>query len=131
VVQASTALWPGYPERIELHGTRGSAVATGDRLTAWDVRDDAGSPPPLCESSLSGASDPMAVGLEAFERQLGDFADAVRAGRPPLVSGREGFEALALALGIYASCRTGRPVRIEPLQRPGGDGLRTRRRRAA
>jgi UDP-N-acetyl-2-amino-2-deoxyglucuronate dehydrogenase len=23
VIQASTSFWPGYPERIEIHGTRG------------------------------------------------------------------------------------------------------------
>ena len=47
VIQASTALWPGYSERIELHGTKGTAIVTGDQLTAWDVKEDAGEPPPL------------------------------------------------------------------------------------
>ena len=47
VIQASTALWPGYTERIEIHGSRGSAIVTGDRLTAWDVQDDHGDPAPL------------------------------------------------------------------------------------
>lgn len=113
VVQASTAIWPGYPERIEIHGTKGSAIVTGDRLTAWDVDQDRGDPPPLREQARSGASDPMAISLESFERQLADFGEAIRSGRPPLVSGREGFEALALVLGIYQSCRTGLPVPIE------------------
>ena len=47
VIQASTAFWPGYPERVELHGTNGSAIITGDRLTSWDVMQDSGPPPPL------------------------------------------------------------------------------------
>ena len=47
VIQASTALWPGYSERIELHGTKGTAIISGDQLTTWDVKDDAGEPPPL------------------------------------------------------------------------------------
>src|SRR5215216_1308239 len=33
VIQAATALWPGYGERVEVHGTSGSAVVTGDQLT--------------------------------------------------------------------------------------------------
>ena len=37
VIQASTAFWPGYSERIEIHGTKGTAVLTGDKLTTWDV----------------------------------------------------------------------------------------------
>src|SRR5689334_16004108 len=35
VIEASTAIWPGYSERIEIHGTKGTAVITGDKLTAW------------------------------------------------------------------------------------------------
>ena len=37
VIQAATAFHPGYSERIEIHGTKGTAVLTGDKLTAWDV----------------------------------------------------------------------------------------------
>jgi UDP-N-acetyl-2-amino-2-deoxyglucuronate dehydrogenase len=28
VIQASTALWPGYPERLEISGTKGTAIIT-------------------------------------------------------------------------------------------------------
>ena len=110
VIQAATALWPGYSERIEVHGTNGSAIITGDQLTAWDVKDDAGEPPPLSAGVASGASDPMAISVESFERQFLDFGEAIRTGRKPLVSGEEGYEALALVDAIYRSCRTGRPV---------------------
>ena len=54
VIQASTAMWPGYPERIEIHGTRGTAIITGDKLTVWDVKDDEGEPPPAFEGVLIG-----------------------------------------------------------------------------
>lgn len=109
VIQASTAIWPGYPERIELHGTKGSAVVTGDRLTTWDVQDDHGGTPPISDKTASGASDPMAISLEPFERQFLDFAEAIRTGRPPAVGGREGLAALEVVEAIYQSCRTGRP----------------------
>jgi len=112
VIQASTAMWPGYTERIEIHGTRGAAVISGDKLTAWDVQDDAGEPPPLVRSVLSGASDPMAIPLAPFERQFRDFGEAIRAGRKPLVSGEEGYRALELVLSIYQSCREGRAVSL-------------------
>jgi predicted dehydrogenase len=105
VIQASTAMWPGYSERIEIHGTRGTAVVTGDKLTAWDVRDDDGEPPPLAKEVASGASDPMAISLEPFERQFLDFADAIRNKRKPLVAGEEGAAAVELVERIYASCR--------------------------
>ena len=73
VLQASTAFWPGYPERIELHGTKGTAVVTGDRLTRWDVRDDEGEAPPLAQRRRLGR-----VGSD------GDLAGSVRAAVPRL-----------------------------------------------
>ncbi|HTL03930.1 MAG TPA: Gfo/Idh/MocA family oxidoreductase [Vicinamibacterales bacterium] len=113
VIQAATAFRPGYPERIELHGTKGSAIVTGDTLTAWDVEDDTGPAPPLARRVASGASDPMAISVEAFERQFLDFGEAITTGRPPLVSGAEGYRALELVDAIYRSCRTGAPVHLQ------------------
>ncbi len=118
VVQASTAFWPGYPERIEIHGTKGSAIITGDRLTAWDVRDDSGPSPPLLGESKSGSSDPMAISLEPFERQFLDFAAAIKDRRKPLVAGEDGFDALAIVQAIYESSRTGKSVQVEHLTEP-------------
>ncbi len=112
VIQASTAFWPGYTERVELHGTKGTAVIAGDKLTAWDVQDDTGEVPPLVSSLLSGSSDPMAIPLEPFERQFRDFAEAIRTGRKPAVSGEEGYRALELVLSVYQSCREGRAVAL-------------------
>lgn len=112
VIQASTALWPGYPERIEIHGTKGTAIVTGDRLTTWDVKQDSGEAAPLAERSFSGASDPMAISVVPFERQVLDFSQACRENRPPSCSGADGFRALQLVQSIYRSCREGQPVVI-------------------
>jgi predicted dehydrogenase len=112
VIQASTALWPGYPERIEIHGTKGTAIVTGDKLTTWDVKNDTGEHAPIAEQGTSGASDPMAISVLPFERQFLDFAEACAQGRPPLCSGEDGYRALELVLTIYDSCRTGLPITI-------------------
>ncbi len=112
VIQASTAFWPGYSERVEIHGTKGTAVITGDKLTTWDIESDSGEPPPIDREVASGASDPMAISLTPFERQFMDFGDAIRKGRQPLVSGIDGYRALQVVCGIYASCREGRKVTI-------------------
>lgn len=110
VIQASTAFWPGYTERVEIHGTKGTAILAGDKLAAWDVRDYEGEPPPLAKQVLSGSADPMAIPLEPFERQFRDFGEAIRTGRKPLVSGEEGYRALELVLAAYRSCREGAKV---------------------
>jgi UDP-N-acetyl-2-amino-2-deoxyglucuronate dehydrogenase len=112
VIQAATAFWPGYPERVEIHGTKGTAIITGDRLTTWDVQNDSGEPAPVDASVASGASDPMAISLEPFERQFLDFGEAIRKGHPPLVSGQEGCHALELVDAIYRSCRNGQRIAL-------------------
>lgn len=112
VIQASTAIWPGYTERTEIHGTKGTAVIAGDRLTVWDVRDDFGEPAPLSTNVASGSSDPMAISLEAFERQFRDFGEAIRNHRQPAVSGEEGLAALEVVEAIYRSCGSGDKVRL-------------------
>jgi len=112
VIQASTALWPGYPERIEIHGTKGTAIITGDKLTTWDVAQDSGEPAPIASLSSSGASDPMAISVAPFERQLLNFGHACRERRPPACSGVDGLRALQVVQTIYESCRTGEPVAI-------------------
>ncbi len=112
VIQASTAFWPGYTERTEFHGTKGTAIISGDKLTTWDVEDDSGEPAPVDREVASGASDPMAISLEPFERQFLDFGEAIRAGRPPLISGEEGYHALEIVDAVYRSCRTGEKVAL-------------------
>jgi UDP-N-acetyl-2-amino-2-deoxyglucuronate dehydrogenase len=113
VIQAATALWPGYPERVEIHGTKGSAIITGDQLTAFDVKDDEGEPAPIAQQAKSGASDPMAISLTPFERTFLDFGEACSTGRQPASSGIEGYRALQMVCGIYDSCRNGKPVRLD------------------
>jgi UDP-N-acetyl-2-amino-2-deoxyglucuronate dehydrogenase len=60
----------------------------------------------------SGASDPMAISLEPFERQFLDFGEAIRTGRKPKVSGEEGYQALEIVEAVYRSCRAGQKVEL-------------------
>lgn len=112
VIQAATAIHPGYPETIQIHGTKGSAIITGDRLTAWDVQGDAGEDAPLSTSVDSGAADPMAISLEPLKRQFLDFGNAVKNKTKPLIDGEEGFRALQIVLGVYESARSGKVVAL-------------------
>jgi len=114
VIQASTAFWPGYSERVEIHGSKGTAIITGDHLSTWDVMDDSEAnaldPAPVSQASASGASDPMAIALTSFERQFLDFAEAITNHREPLVSGEEGYRALEVVTSIYQSCKEQRRI---------------------
>jgi UDP-N-acetyl-2-amino-2-deoxyglucuronate dehydrogenase len=112
VIQAATAFWPGYTERLEIHGSKGTAIISGDKLTTWNVENDSGEPAPLERDVASGASDPMAISTVPFERQFLDFGEAIRTGRKPVSSGEDGYRALQAVVSIYESCRKGTAVRL-------------------
>jgi UDP-N-acetyl-2-amino-2-deoxyglucuronate dehydrogenase len=112
IVQAATAFWPGYSERVEIHGSKGTAIITGDKLTTWDVQNDSGDPPPLASDVASGSSDPMAISLEPFERQFLDLAHAIEHKSKPLVDGEAGLHALEIVEAAYQSCRTGQRITL-------------------
>lgn len=115
VIQASTAMWPGYPERLEIHGTKGTAIVSGDKLVGWDVQEESSSDVPLAKQEHSGASNPMAISTVPFERQFSDFAQACREGRKPICSGVDGYRALQLVRSIYTSCKERRPVTVDEI----------------
>ncbi len=112
VVQASTSFYPGFPDRIEIHGTRGSVLTEGDYLKQWEVP---GCPPPpdhLFQSGKSGSSVPMDISVEPFCRQLRDVMEAIESGRPPLITGEEGFETLRVVLAMYESARQHKDISL-------------------
>jgi UDP-N-acetyl-2-amino-2-deoxyglucuronate dehydrogenase len=113
VIQASTAIWPGYTERVEIHGTLGSAIVASGKLVAWDVQNDGGDLAPMDAPAASGASDPMAVSVVPLERQFFDFANAIRSGGTPLVTGEQGLAALQIVEAVYDSCRSGKKIAIQ------------------
>jgi UDP-N-acetyl-2-amino-2-deoxyglucuronate dehydrogenase len=113
VLEGTTAAYPGFPERIELHGTGGSVVVDeGRRRLEWYLRDEA---PRVEEEGVrqGNAADPAAVSPEAHAAAFADFLAAVRAGRTPPVDGREARKALEIVEAVYrSSARGGVPVTL-------------------
>ena len=110
VIDATTVAYPGYPERIEIAGTEGTALLEGDRLLVQ--RPDH---PPLEVTGASGGgggADPMAFSPEAHRRLIEEFLDAVASGREPLNSGRSALAVHALIDAMLASSAAGAPVAV-------------------
>ena len=115
-IEASTALWPGFSRRIEICGEHGSAIMEDDDIAGWEFRE----PQPEDDSIRatresgamgSGAAAPMAIKFEGHLRQIQDFIDGVREGRPFFIEGAEARKAVALVRAVYDSAASGRPVR--------------------
>ena len=114
--EASTALWPGWSRRHEICGEHGSIVLEDDRIASWEFREphpgDDAIRAAQSDALGSGASNPGAISPEGHRRQLQDFTDAIGAGRPPALDGREGRNAVALVCAIYESAERGLPVKL-------------------
>jgi UDP-N-acetyl-2-amino-2-deoxyglucuronate dehydrogenase len=91
VVHATTAAYPGFPERIELIGTGGTALLQGTSLSVQFL--NGRSIDFKTESGGGGTgADPMAFPHDWHRGVLADFLDAIEHNREPRISGAEGLK---------------------------------------
>ena len=88
-VHATTTAYPGFPERIELIGTKGTALLEGPSLRVeladgkkFEVKAEGGG---------TGA-DPMAFPHDWHRDLLQDFLNSIQENRPPRISGEEALK---------------------------------------
>ncbi len=118
VIEATTAVYPGYLKRIEIHGSEGSAVLEEEDIKRWDFAKPRTSDQAILDamrkatSGGGGASDPAAIGHHGHAAQFRDFVDAVRKDRRPAIDGLEGRRSVEIILAIYKSAETGKAVRL-------------------
>ncbi|MGL4441350.1 MAG: Gfo/Idh/MocA family protein [Bosea sp. (in: a-proteobacteria)] len=87
VIIASTAAYPGSPERIEIFGTRASASLIGGALTISHL--DGTFEHIEAEGRSGSGAGIMDFPHDAHRAVIADFGDAVREGRDPAIPGRE------------------------------------------
>lgn len=109
-IVAGTALYPGYPERLEIYGERGNIILEGGQLIEWNIQ---GAESPIQKDQLlkqGGTSDPMAVDYKLHMAQIRDMVSAIQEDREPLVNGEEARKSLALIQAIYQSSQQKIPI---------------------
>lgn len=117
-LEATTAAWPGYLKRIELHGSTGSAVIEEEDIAKWDFARPEPEDAAIRESMTrrlsggGGAADPAAIGHHAHAKQFADVMDAIATGRRPAIDGREGRRSVQVICAVYESARTGQIVSL-------------------
>ncbi len=118
IIEASTAVYPGYLKRVEIHGTEGSAVMEEEDIVKWDFarknRRDAAIHKAMSEqqSGGGGAADPAAIGHHGHTRQFQDVLKAIKKGTPASVDGPEGRRSVEIILALYKAAETGRAVKL-------------------
>ncbi len=113
-VVGTTAAYPGYSTRIEIFGTKGSAIIDSNELTHLyfmdkqvdDKTDKVNNLRNLVnEYQLLTSNRKVIEFIHPHKDQIEDMIDAIRNYREPLVDGQEGRTALEIILGIYKSAK--------------------------
>jgi UDP-N-acetyl-2-amino-2-deoxyglucuronate dehydrogenase len=118
ILEATTAAFPGYLKRVEIHGSDGSALLEEEDLKGWDFAKPRKEDKTILDqmkqhkSTAGGASDPAAIGHHGHTLQFKDFVDAVKKNRRPAVDGHEGRRSVEIILGVYKAAEMGKPVKL-------------------
>ena len=111
VLQASTAIFPGYPRRVEITGTEGTIVLEHDRVVAVDLRNPPkdvrpGTPSDDSENVASAVVSDFSGHQALFE----DFIRAIQKDGAPACDGQEARRSMALVEEIYRAAGRTRPL---------------------
>jgi UDP-N-acetyl-2-amino-2-deoxyglucuronate dehydrogenase len=109
-IDATTVAYPGFPERIELAGGKGTAVLAAETLDFYfkdgrHVHHEGA-------VSKSGGADPMAFANDAHKALIVDFLDAIDANREPTTSGREALKVHLLIEAMLRSAAEGKAIAV-------------------
>jgi UDP-N-acetyl-2-amino-2-deoxyglucuronate dehydrogenase len=115
-IVSSTAVFPGFAQRLEVSGTGGTVVVEDGEIARSAFTSDSpdqglrGSRLPRPVSAEGAAANAAALGVASHAAQIADLLAAVEQDREPSVTGRDGRDTLEIVLAVYQSAREGRPV---------------------
>ena len=115
IVQGTTCTYQGHPQRLEVHGTKGNVVITGDEIALWEIEGEETEDNPGAGLTV-GSADPR-LGMQgeavpAHTEQIGDLLAAIDEGRQPRLNGAEARRAVELIIAIYRATETGQVVNL-------------------
>ena len=100
-IEGSTSIRAGFPEKLEIHGEKGSMILEKGVL----VHDLNGEVLKVGNESESGASDPMAIDYKLHSAQFQEFVDNINHNTEPRVNGKEAIKSVEVINAIYKSSR--------------------------
>lgn len=96
----------GYDQRVEIFGSKGMMRAENESNNTTEL---------FTEQGITKANPPyffLERYMDAYQRELDEFVDAIAANKLPSVNGHDGLMALVLADAAVKSFETGLPVKI-------------------
>ncbi len=110
VIESSTAIVPGFKERLEIHGQKGTIILEGGNIKEWKVEGCNEADYLQPEKISYGKTDSPAISFVNHQTQLQEIISSILNGKEPEVSGEEGLKSLEIVQGIYRSSQKGQKV---------------------
>ena len=107
IIENSRKAVYGYDQRVEVFGSKGTALADNNTPTSMIVLNESG----------TIRDKPLYFFLERYEKafiaEMQAFVDAVRENESTAVSGTDGLAPVLIALAAQQSLKSGKPVKVE------------------
>ncbi|HEX2910716.1 MAG TPA: Gfo/Idh/MocA family oxidoreductase [Chloroflexia bacterium] len=113
LLEASTAHYPGLPERLEITGLNGTAVLEAGKFKVWEFKnppEETQAKPEFGLPGETGARNADDITYRGHAYQIADMVAAIREGREPAITGEAARKPLEIIQAIYQSARENREI---------------------
>jgi UDP-N-acetyl-2-amino-2-deoxyglucuronate dehydrogenase len=102
LLEATTAAFPGYPRRLEITGTEGTAILEQDRVIAVDSKHPReGVTASRATDDAEDTASPVVTDFQGHQAVFEDFIRAIKEDNTPMCDAREARRSLAVIEEIY------------------------------
>jgi len=114
VIEGTTNVYPGSARKIEIQGTKGTAVLEDyNTLIKYEFEGQGDTSAKYNEAKVKGGSaDPTAMSRETHAKQFAAYIEALMAGKEPPIGAQEARKSVEIILAIYKSAKEKREVRL-------------------
>lgn len=109
LIEGTTAIYPGFDERVEIHGENGSVCVDGNKIVTWNFKEEREEDNKIRligqEDKTGGAREATDISTKYHQRQIEDMINAVLFNREPSINGKEGKKAVEIIHKIYGVSR--------------------------
>ncbi|MCL2005214.1 MAG: Gfo/Idh/MocA family oxidoreductase [Planctomycetaceae bacterium] len=117
-IVGTTASYPGYLKRIEINGSKGSAILEEEDIVRWDFAEKLPADVAVQEAMANrksgggGAADPSAINYAGHAKLFANMIAAIDGKEKLVVDGLEGCRSVEVILAIYQSAKTKQTVQL-------------------
>ena len=118
VIEGTTSAYPGFLKRIEILGTKGSAVMEEESIIKWQFDQERPEDEAIRNRYLhgtatgGGAADPKAIGYHGHKMLFESFAKSIQSNAPIAITGESASKAVEIIEAIYRSAQSNGNVKL-------------------